>query len=109
MAARPGRSTGCHAGEAALDALRKGIEAHDGYLWIFSDASYRLNLPGTGDDVEGLYGRVAVPAAMTAEETDRLLVSLTAGWEHPLAWPALAKAAGADVDRHDAIVERYGL
>ncbi len=80
-------------------------------IWIYSDATYRITDPASpaGDGLPGLYGRIATPAGMTPAEADALLTSVTAGWDGPLAWIELARAAGADVDRHQRIIDAYRL
>ncbi|MFE4975201.1 hypothetical protein ACFRAR_24240 [Kitasatospora sp. NPDC056651] len=90
--------------------LREDL-VQEGYaLWAYSGDQYRITDPAEdGDTLPGVYAALGVPPTASAAEADALLHRLTGDWPHPLAWPALAKAAGVDLDRHEEIVERYGL
>jgi tetratricopeptide (TPR) repeat protein len=91
-----------------LLALRAGLAELGVHLWIYSDEGYRLTTPD-GDDVEGIYGRVAAPATVPPVQLDQVLTALTAGWAHPLTWLDLATEAGTDTTRHKVAIEQYGL
>ncbi|WP_316522904.1 tetratricopeptide repeat protein [Kitasatospora brasiliensis] len=97
-------------GENTWFRLREEL-ARSGYAaWAYSGDGYRITDPADGGDtLPGVYAALGVPPTASAAEADALLHRLTGDWPHPLAWPALAKAAGADLARHEEIVERYGL
>ncbi|GLW70045.1 hypothetical protein Kpho02_23440 [Kitasatospora phosalacinea] len=91
---------------ALRDALREAGHA----VWVYSGDGYRIADPtGEQDDLPGIYAALGVPPTGTAARADALLTALTADLAHPLAWPALAEAAGADTARHQKIVDDYGL
>ncbi|WP_033213597.1 hypothetical protein [Kitasatospora phosalacinea] len=88
------------------DALRDAGHA----VWVYSGDGYRIADPsGEQDGLPGIYAALGVPPTGTAARTDALLTTLTAHLAHPLAWPALAEAAGADLTRHQKIVDAYEL
>ncbi|BAJ29321.1 MULTISPECIES: hypothetical protein [Kitasatospora] len=95
-----------HDWHALRDALREAGHA----VWVYSGDEYRIADPADPDgSLPGVYAALGVPPTATAADTDALLTTLTAGLAHPLAWPALAEAAGADTARHEKIVDDYGL
>ncbi|MFJ9696832.1 hypothetical protein [Kitasatospora sp. NPDC101183] len=98
-------------GDESWAALREGLHAAEHAVWVYSGDQYRITDPaaGDGETLPGVYAALGVPPTVSAAEADALLHRLTGGWPHPLAWPALAEAAGADLARHEEIVERYGL
>lgn len=102
---------GAHPGEAAFEALCEAVEAQEWSLWVRSSDDYRVRDPNTGEDeaLPGVYFFLATPPQSAPADVDRRLHELTAGWEHPLSWPQLAEQAGADVSRHEAVIEAYGL
>ncbi|MFE1317673.1 hypothetical protein [Kitasatospora phosalacinea] len=91
---------------ALRDALRDAGHA----VWVYSGDTYRTADPDGGEDgLPGIYAALGVPPTGTAAGADALLTTLTAHLTHPLAWPALAEAAGADTARHQKIVDDYEL
>ncbi|MQS13467.1 tetratricopeptide repeat protein [Streptomyces kaniharaensis] len=97
-------------GDEAWTALREGLRESGYAVWAYSGERYSITDPGEEDGMlPGIYAAVGVPPTASAAEADALLHRLTASWPHPLAWPALAEAAGVDTAPHEAIVERYGL
>ncbi|MER7585409.1 hypothetical protein [Kitasatospora sp. NPDC097691] len=101
-------------GDEPWGTLRERLQESGYALWAYSGDHYRITDPADGDEDEdatlpGIYAAVGVPPTASAAEADALLHRLTGDWPHPLAWPVLAEAAGADVARHEEIVERYGL
>ncbi|MER7768109.1 hypothetical protein [Kitasatospora sp. NPDC096140] len=99
-------------GDEPWGALRERLQESGYALWAYSGDHYRITDPADGDEdatLPGIYAAVGVPPTASAAEADALLHRLTGTWPHPLAWPTLAEAAGADVARHEEIVERYGL
>ncbi|GAA2119517.1 hypothetical protein GCM10009759_67630 [Kitasatospora saccharophila] len=91
-------------------ALRDAVRAAGHAVWVYSGDQYRTNDPADPEgSLPGIYAALGVPPTATAAEADALLTSLTAHLAHPLAWPALAEAAGADTARHQKIVDDYGL
>ncbi|MCD0482461.1 hypothetical protein LO771_08610 [Streptacidiphilus sp. ASG 303] len=100
---------GAWPGDEAWAALRDGLRGLGYGVWAWSGGGYRVTDPGGGEPLPGLYAAVGVPPLASAAEADAHLARLTAGWEHPLAWPGLAEAAGADTAPHRDTVERYGL
>ncbi|MBT2745329.1 MULTISPECIES: hypothetical protein [unclassified Lysobacter] len=102
---------GAHPGESAFEAMREALEAQQWSVWVRSGDDYRVRDPKQDEyaDLPGLYFFLATPPQVAPSQVDLRLLELTAGWEHPLSWLQLAEQAGADTDRHEAIVEAYGL
>ncbi len=97
-------------GDERWGTLREELQEAGYAVWAYSGDQYRITDPAEdGDTLPGIYAALGVPPTASAAEADALLHRLTSGWPHPLAWPALAEAAGADLARHEEIVERYGL
>ncbi|MFJ1752913.1 hypothetical protein [Kitasatospora sp. NPDC088134] len=97
-------------GDDAWHALREELQRAGYGVWAYNGDQYRITDPsGEQDDLPGVYAALGVPPTATAEQADALLARLTADWPHPLAWPDLAEAAGADLGRHRRIVEDYDL
>ncbi|MEV0586010.1 tetratricopeptide repeat protein [Nonomuraea sp. NPDC050310] len=78
-------------------------------MWVYSDENYTVTHPSTGERLPGLYGWVAVPPGVSAEEVDALLDDATERWSHPLAWLDLAREIDVEVERHERITKEYGL
>ncbi|SDX47046.1 tetratricopeptide repeat protein [Lysobacter enzymogenes] len=102
---------GAHPGEPAFEALCEAVDALDWSLWVRSGDDYRVRDPASEEEgaLAGVFFFLATPPQLAPVEIDRRLHELTAGWEHPLSWQQLAEQAGADVSRHEAVVEAYGL
>ncbi|MFE6051094.1 tetratricopeptide repeat protein [Kitasatospora sp. NPDC056446] len=97
-------------GDDTWAALRERLQEAGYAVWAYSGDQYRITDPAADEEtLPGIYAAVGVPPTASAAEADALLHRLTGDWPHPLAWSALAEAAGADVARHEEIVERYGL
>ncbi|MFE6503002.1 hypothetical protein [Kitasatospora sp. NPDC057738] len=97
-------------GDEQWSALRDELHGAGYAVWVYSGEQYRITDPADGGDtLPGVYAALGVPPTASAAEADALLLRLTDGWAHPLAWAELAKAAGAAPARHEEIVERYGL
>ncbi|WP_049659016.1 hypothetical protein, partial [Kitasatospora sp. MY 5-36] len=97
-------------GDEPWSALREELHEAGCAVWVYSGDEYRITDPAEGGDtLPGVYAALGVPPTASAAEADALLLRLTGGWAHPLAWPELAKAAGGDLARHEETVERYGL
>ncbi|MEV7182785.1 hypothetical protein [Kitasatospora sp. NPDC093102] len=97
-------------GDEPWSVLREELHEAGYAVWVYSGDQYRITDPAEdGDTLPGVYAALGVPPTASAAEADALLHRLTGGWPHPLGWPELAKAAGADLARHEEIVERYGL
>ncbi|QKW20229.1 hypothetical protein HUT16_15180 [Kitasatospora sp. NA04385] len=91
-------------------ALRDAVRAAGHEVWVYSGDTYRTADPADPEgSLPGVYAALGVPPTATAAQADALLTALTADLAHPLAWPALAEAAGADTARHRKIVDDYGL
>ncbi|MFF0293228.1 tetratricopeptide repeat protein [Kitasatospora sp. NPDC004614] len=91
-------------------ALRGALQEAGYAVWAYSGDQYRITDPHhDGETLPGIYAALGVPPTASAKEADILLTDLTASWPHPLAWPALAEAAGADLERHRTIVDDYDL
>lgn len=78
-------------------------------MWVYSEEGYTVTHPSSGDRLPGLYGWVAVPPEVSAQEVDALLDDATERWSHPLAWLDLAREIEVEVERHERIVKEYGL
>ncbi|MER7672978.1 hypothetical protein ABTY61_31605 [Kitasatospora sp. NPDC096128] len=101
---------GAWPGDEAWSGFRDGLRTAGYAVWAYSGEQYRITDPAEdGETLPGVYAALGVPPTASAEAADALLHRLTAGWAHPLAWPGLAEAAGADLGRHTGIVERYDL
>ncbi|CAK7051901.1 MAG: hypothetical protein DELT_01080 [Desulfovibrio sp.] len=59
--------------------------------------------------LDGIYFLLSAPATFPPMELDSTLTEETKTWEHPLVWLDLAKAAGRNPERHQTLIERYGL
>lgn len=100
---------GVDPGPKRFGKLVEGLRERGYGVWVYSGDQYRLTPPGAKEAVAGIYAGVAVPPAVSDAEAYDTLAGLTKRWEHPLAWLALAEAAGREVERHKAITEEYGL
>lgn len=101
---------GAWPGDEAWSGFRDDLRTAGYAVWAYSGEQYRITDPAEDDEtLPGIYAALGVPPTASAEAADALLHRLTAGWAHPLAWIGLAEAAGADLDRHAGIVERYDL
>ncbi|WP_035847688.1 ATP-binding protein [Kitasatospora azatica] len=101
---------GAWPGPERWDELRTAVRGAGYGIWAYSGDQYMITDPGSDEGgLPGIYAALGVPPTASAAQADALVARLTAGWPHPLAWPALAKAAGGDIARHEEIVERYGL
>lgn len=100
---------GAWPGQEAWVALRDALREQGYGVWAYSGDGYRITDPEGGEPLPGIYAAVGVPPKASAADADALLTRLTASWDHPLAWPALAEAAGVDTAPHRATVDRYGL
>jgi tetratricopeptide (TPR) repeat protein len=78
-------------------------------MWVYSDESYTITHPTSGERLQGVYGWIAVPPGVEPVELDAVLDDATERWSHPLAWLDLARSAGIEVERHERIVKEYGL
>lgn len=97
-------------GDEAWQTLREELNAAGHAVWVYSGDQYRITDPADEDaTLPGVYAALGVPPTASAAEADALLRQLTGDWPHPLAWLDLARAAGADLGRHEETVERYGL
>ncbi|WP_426338853.1 hypothetical protein ACN9MZ_20995 [Pseudoduganella sp. S-14] len=100
---------GVHPGESALKALTDAFSAR-GWKWVVhSEADYKVFDTEAEIEHPGVYFLVAAPVGTAAGVIDETLRELTAAFEHPLCWTGLAEAAGSDVHRHEALMERYEL
>ncbi|WP_395295535.1 hypothetical protein ACF9IK_19915 [Kitasatospora hibisci] len=101
---------GAWPGDDAWAGFREELSRIGYGVWAYSGEQYSITDPAEEDGVlPGVYAALGVPPTASAAEADALLHRLTGSWTHPLAWPDLAEAAGADTARHKGIVERYGL
>ncbi|MEU1877338.1 tetratricopeptide repeat protein [Streptosporangium sp. NPDC020072] len=78
-------------------------------MWVYSDDSYTVAHPTSGERLPGVFGWIAIPPDVTPVELDAVLDDATERWVHPLAWLDLAKAVDVEVERHERIVKEYGL
>jgi len=95
-----------HPGDEALAAFTSALHAAGYPSWISSNVEYSLDRPD-GEEVPGLYLRVAVPPDRSLQE----LADRFAAVEWGLAWLELAQALGdeAEVTRQQAIIEAWEL
>jgi tetratricopeptide (TPR) repeat protein len=78
-------------------------------VWSATWQGYTVNDPASNEQIDGIYAFVASPPELTAKEVDVRLHAMTSEWKHPMAWPVLAEAAGANVAYHEDIVGRFEL
>ncbi|MBO3751323.1 tetratricopeptide repeat protein [Streptosporangiaceae bacterium NEAU-GS5] len=78
-------------------------------MWVYSDDTYQVTHPATGERLEGVFGWIAVPPDVTPAQLDAVLDDATEDWSHPLAWLDLAREVGVETERHERIVKEYGL
>ncbi|GAB1816956.1 tetratricopeptide repeat protein [Herbidospora sp. RD11066] len=78
-------------------------------MWVYSDKGYEVTHPGTGEQLPGVFGWIAIPPDASAVELDAVLDDVTETWVHPLAWLDLAREVGVEAERHEHIVKEYGL
>lgn len=101
---------GAHPGDEAYRALRESLEARGWKTWVHSRDDYRVTDPDGGEEgLPGMYFTLAAPDSVSVQEQHRMLAEATATWPYPMCWLRLAEAAGEDVQRHQEIIERYGL
>ncbi|WP_404869260.1 tetratricopeptide repeat protein [Kitasatospora griseola] len=101
---------GCCPDDDTWYALRGALQEAGYAVWAYSGDQYRITDPHhEGETLPGVYAALGVPPTASAKEADALLTDLTAAWPHPLAWPALAEAAGADLTRHRETIDAYDL
>ncbi len=113
---RPGRCTawqaaGADPGLALRMELRDALHTAGIALWGETPENYRVRDPQNpdGEGLPGLSMQIVVPDSILPEEADTLLQRLTAHWPHPLCWPDLAEAAGADPSPHRLTIKEYVL
>ncbi|MGW5259576.1 tetratricopeptide repeat protein [Microbispora sp. NPDC004025] len=78
-------------------------------MWVYSDESYRVTHPATGEQLPGVFGWIAIPPTVRPAELDAVLDDVTEQWSHPLAWLDLAREVGIEAERHERISKEYGL
>lgn len=101
---------GCWPGPQTWSEFRAAVVEAGFGVWAYSGEQYVITDPTPGKgELPGIYAALGVPPTASAAEADTLLQELTKGWEHPLSWLDLAKAAGVDPAPHQEIIERYGL
>jgi tetratricopeptide (TPR) repeat protein len=101
---------GAHPRDEEWATLRDGIRARHWAGWNVTGPDYRVTDPsGNLKNLRGFLVFVAAPRFVTPAEVHDALTEMTTGWRHPLSWLKLAEAAGKDVERHQSIVDRYGL
>ncbi|MET8546024.1 hypothetical protein ABZW03_36145, partial [Kitasatospora sp. NPDC004799] len=75
-------------GDEPWSALREELHGAGYAVWVYSGDEYRITDPADGGDtLPGVYAALGVPPTASAAEADALLLRLTEGWAHPLAWP----------------------
>lgn len=98
--------------EAQYNAFREALNELQWHYWSNSPEDYTLTDSQQSEDaapLPGFYFVISVPQSVAKADIDKTLDRLTADWEHPLCWWGLARAAGANEDKHRAIAERYGM
>lgn len=103
---------GPHPGDAAIDALADALMRRDVELQVTSRPEYRVHdSERDGAELPGIYAVLALPPDGDPAELARDLSELTSAWRLPVAWTALAEAAGDSdmLERHEAIEDRFDL
>jgi hypothetical protein len=122
---------GFYPGREEFGRFREALEERGFYVDSRCDADYTVADPdwkgdpgqagretaGSGEEapfpppgrLDGIYFLLAVPASFPPAELDAILARETKNWPHPLCWYELAKTAGKAPEKHEAIIERYGL
>lgn len=98
--------------EEQFTAFREALSELQWFYWSNSQEDYVLTDSHQNDGAEPLpafYFVISAPLSVAKSDIDKTLSRLTADWEHPLCWWDLARAAGANEDKHRAISERYGM
>lgn len=98
---------GVHPGDEQLAGLTAAFETME-WEWDITSNGYTMQLQDSGVELRGLYFIVAAPASVTPAVMAATLTELTARFVHPLCWPELAEAAGANAQWHRAVADRYG-
>jgi tetratricopeptide (TPR) repeat protein len=98
-------------GDSAWEEFRDALRADGWGCWSATWPDYTLvDEDGEEDDeLAGLFCLVAAPDSLAVREVYGRIDSLTSTWPHRPAFLALARAATIDVERHEAIIERFGL
>ncbi|GAA4582081.1 hypothetical protein GCM10023194_15590 [Planotetraspora phitsanulokensis] len=78
-------------------------------MWVYSDETYGVVHPATGERLPGVFGWIAVPPTVQPSELDAVLDDATEQWAHPITWVDLAREVGVEVERHERIAKEYGL
>lgn len=112
---------GADPGEERMDQLRQQIQELGWKLWVHSGNDYTvtdtigstsISAPeGTPAEqtLPGIYFTVTAPRDVAAATVDQWLTQVTQDWPHAMCWMRLAEHAGAPVDRHQEVIERYRL
>ncbi len=103
---------GADPGDDELNAFMEFMDAHSVAVRLRQREDYTVADPddpsGEGE-LPGIFFAMATPPDMPPARANALLEEATAGWPHPLCWRELARAAGADVARHERVIELYQL
>jgi hypothetical protein len=122
---------GFYPGQEEFGRFREVLEERGFYVDSRCDADYTIADPDwkgdpeeaaretadSGEDApfpppgrrDGIYFLLAAPASFPLAELDAILARETKDWPHPLCWFELAKTAGKSPEKHEAIIERYGV
>jgi hypothetical protein len=98
---------GGYPGDDAWCGLMTAVEDAGFRTWLYSGEDYKID--GPNDEIEAIYGMLAIPAGADPVEAHRILTEATKDWDVPFVWTRLAHAAGADLTAQLASVEAYSI
>jgi hypothetical protein len=101
---------GPYPGDDAWIAFRDSLRQEGWGCWSGTWPGYEVTDSENNDEtLEGLYCFVAAPSADDAKSVYQRVDAASSAWKHRPSFKGLAEAANVEVERHDAIIARYGL
>lgn len=102
---------GIYPGEQAFNAFERLVESKGWRVWVNSNQNYQLTDQFDLDEtsMRGVFFSIAAPSNVQPTEINKLLEEVTDDWDYPVHWLRLAEAAGAAVEPHQEVINRYNL
>lgn len=102
---------GIYPGDDVFNQLEKQVNEKGWRLWVHSNSTYQITDQFDIDETpqQGIYFSLAAPKSTTPMELDKFLTEATQNWALPVHWLKLAEAAGAPIEPHQEIINRYKL